>query len=104
MLTCSVSYHSPQPNAFSPGDLRTSDATDIEQILSIKVTSLLQRSQPFVIRLHATDFNVAEEKISAPVRNMQGIAIRASLSDQFMTVFESAVSGNTPYRLPPVSQ
>eukprot|EP00039_Didymoeca_costata_P024467 m.10347 g.10347 ORF g.10347 m.10347 type:complete len:381 (+) comp4247_c0_seq1:216-1358(+) len=71
-------------------------STDLDQILSVKVTSVRPHQPPFVVRMDSLRYQDFEDHIRMPVRNMREIAVRQSLSDQFLTVLKDEIERNEP--------
>ncbi|XP_043112493.1 E3 ubiquitin-protein ligase TM129 [Puntigrus tetrazona] len=70
------------------------------QILSIRVSSLDPRVQPFLIRLKSTEYMELQDKLQAPIRNAANVVIHLTMSELFLETFKTYVRMNESYRCP----
>ncbi|XP_016341780.1 E3 ubiquitin-protein ligase TM129 [Sinocyclocheilus anshuiensis] len=70
------------------------------QILTIRVSSINPRVQPFTIRLKSSEYAELQEKLQAPIRNAANVVIHLSMSELFLETFKTYVKMNAVYECP----
>lgn len=69
-------------------------ASEPEQILSVKVTSVREGTRPFTIRVDAGRYTEIQDHLDRPMRRLPHVQVQASLAEQFLAELRRVVRDN----------
>ncbi|CAG0899146.1 unnamed protein product [Cyprideis torosa] len=78
---------------------RDSPVGSTGQFLTLLVTSITRKVDPFTIRLRSSEYHDFRSRISSPILNLNNIEVKGSISDEFVAVFKEEILANPTVRI-----